>query len=501
MAETKNIQQLTYDGSVKEDKHGKAILGVLEGPCADFVNATRNGRLYSQDLWEKVFDNPLIKEQFDCGGILGELDHPTDRDEIDTSKVAICMPEPPHKNNKGQLIARFDILDTPNGRIAKTLCDYGYRFGISSRGTGDVTEDLNGNEVVDPETYEFKCFDLVVLPAVKAARMKVVESLENTKSLKQALTEALDKADESDRKVMTETLSNLNIDLEEPIASESVDDVKDEMVIDLQEAMKAKQSLEAENRRLQEKLSVCYAKEMKLEEELQRYKSSVISLSDSAKKVKPLQVKVDSLTEALNAKENIVNTLNARIQKLTESVRAAETTKTKLNEEFSSKATSIKTKLEESLQQNVKLQEQVKEEEAKNSSLRERIETLHKDASLKANDYKESLTKASKIVEHYKQVANEASDYYISAKAATLGISAQEIKNRLAEKFTFDDVNTVCNDIRNYQLNVSKLPFDLKRSKIRVTESKETMTNAIKANQDDDIDDQLLGLANSIIKK
>ena len=229
--------------------------------------------------------------------------------------------------------------------------------------------------------------------------------------------------------------------------------------------------------------------------------TSVISLSDSAKKVKPLQVKVDSLTEALNAKENIVNTLNARIQKLTESVRAAETTKTKLNEEFSSKATSMKTKLEESLQQNVKLQEQVKEEEAKNSSLRERIETLHKDASLKANDYKESLTKASKIVEHYKQVANEASDYYISAKAATLGISAQEIKNRLAEKFTFDDVNTVCNDIRNYQLNVSKLPFDLKRSKIRVTESKETMTNAIKANQDDDIDDQLLGLANSIIKK
>ena len=500
MSDTKNIKQLKYDSSITSDKHGKAILGVLEGPCADFVNATRNGRVYSQDLWEKVFNNPLIKEQFECGGILGELDHPEGRDEIDTSKVAICMPEAPHKNGDGQLVARFDILDTPNGRIAKTLCDYGYKFGISSRGTGDVTEDYDGNEVVDPDTYEFKCFDLVLLPSVKAARMRVVESLENKKSLKQALTEALNNADEDARKVMTDTLNNLKIDIEEPEAEEAVDDVKVEMVKELQESIKAKQSLETENRHLQEKLSVCYAKETSLEEELQRFKSSVVSLSDSAKKVKPLQTKVDALKEALNAKDEVINKMNVRIQKLTESLKASESKQTKLTENLSAKSKEADKRLIESIAKNKTLTEQVKKFEAEKAQLKESLENLRKDAALKANEYKASLEKASKLVERYKQVANNVSDYYIKSRAAALGISAQEIKNRLAESYTYEDVNKVCDDIRDYQLNVSKLPFDLKRSKVKVTESKETLA-PLKQNLDDEVDDQLLGLANSMIKK
>lgn len=38
------------------------------------------------------------------------------------------MPEAPKKNKQGKLIARFDILDTPNGRIAYTLAKYGYHW-------------------------------------------------------------------------------------------------------------------------------------------------------------------------------------------------------------------------------------------------------------------------------------------------------------------------------------------------------------------------------------
>jgi hypothetical protein len=60
------------------------------------------------------------------GGIPGELDHPEDRTEIDSSKIAIIMPEAPKKNDKGQLVAYFDILDTPNGRIAYQLAKYGF---------------------------------------------------------------------------------------------------------------------------------------------------------------------------------------------------------------------------------------------------------------------------------------------------------------------------------------------------------------------------------------
>ena len=42
------------------------------------------------------------------------------------------MPEKPKKDKSGKLIARFDILETPNGRIVYTLAKYGYKLGVSS---------------------------------------------------------------------------------------------------------------------------------------------------------------------------------------------------------------------------------------------------------------------------------------------------------------------------------------------------------------------------------
>ena len=107
----KRNEELVLDDSVKVNKRGEAILGVLEGPCADVINPTRNDRQYDEALWNNVFKDPIINEYFECGGILGELDHPADRTETDTSKVAICMPEKPKKGKDGKLYAKFDILE------------------------------------------------------------------------------------------------------------------------------------------------------------------------------------------------------------------------------------------------------------------------------------------------------------------------------------------------------------------------------------------------------
>ena len=164
------IKKLNEDTSLKfknispEEKAKKGILGRLYGPVASFAAPTRNGRHYSQDLWEKLFNSDLIKERFANGGIFGELCHP-DYEEVDMSKVAVIMPEPPVKDDKGQLITYIDILDTPCGKIAYQLAKYGYKFGISSRGTGDIIEDWEGNEEVDPDTYQLNAFDLVEIPA------------------------------------------------------------------------------------------------------------------------------------------------------------------------------------------------------------------------------------------------------------------------------------------------------------------------------------------------
>ena len=224
-------EEIKYDGSAKVSSKGTAILGKLSGVAADTINPTRNGRKYSNDLWEKVFKDPLVQEQFANGGIFGEMNHPADRDEVDLTQVCVCMPEPPKKNKNGELVASWDILDTPNGRILKTLCDYGYKLGISSRGTGEVETDYDGNESVDPDSYQLSAWDIVLIPAVKSARLDyVTEGLNTKKTLKQALTESLDNASDSDRKIMEETLDSLDIHLNESENNEEFANQVDEVI-------------------------------------------------------------------------------------------------------------------------------------------------------------------------------------------------------------------------------------------------------------------------------
>lgn len=142
----------------------------------------------------------------------GELGHPADREAVDPEKIAICLAEKPKLNKEGQLCGVFDILATPCGKILKQLCDYGCTIGVSSRGSGDV--DIN--DEVDPNTYTCECWDAVLIPAVKTARMQyVTEGLQKNKSLKQALVESINKAEDKDKKIMKETLDELNINLEE----------------------------------------------------------------------------------------------------------------------------------------------------------------------------------------------------------------------------------------------------------------------------------------------
>lgn len=221
------MKKLTESDALKfktlsaEDKAKRGILGRLYGPVASFKSPTRNGRAYSQELWEKVFNSDLIKERFENGGIMGELTHPEDREEIAIDRVAIVMPEPPVKDSNGNLIAYVDILDTPEGRIAYQLAKYGYKFGISTRGTGDIIEGIDGDEV-DPDTYQLNALDLVEIPAVKEARLAFVESLNTTKrygkTLKESLKREMNKFSDKDKEIANESLHNLGINLEESIS-------------------------------------------------------------------------------------------------------------------------------------------------------------------------------------------------------------------------------------------------------------------------------------------
>ena len=181
------LEALQMQPLSEEEKQKRHILGRLYGPIATSKEDTRNGRRYNRELWEKALADDVFKEKLDTKSLFLELGHPTDREEIDMTKVCACIPEMP-KIVDGDLYAYVDILDTPNGQILKTLCDYGFVPGISSRGSGDVLP----NDEVDPETFYLETFDIVGIPAVKKARLTTVcESFDNkNKKLKKALTES-----------------------------------------------------------------------------------------------------------------------------------------------------------------------------------------------------------------------------------------------------------------------------------------------------------------------
>ena len=215
--ETLKLQPLT-----EEEKERRHILGRWYGPIATCLESTRNGRRYNRQLWEKALNDELFHEKLANKCLFLELGHPADREETDMRQVCACIPEMPKIIN-GDLCACVDILDTPNGRILKTLCDYGFIPGISSRGSGDVM----ANDEVDPETFFLETFDVVAIPAVKKARLSMCESLDkNAISLKRALTESLNKASEEDKAIMKETLENLNIDIEDELNEEEAPVVK-----------------------------------------------------------------------------------------------------------------------------------------------------------------------------------------------------------------------------------------------------------------------------------
>ena len=501
--EKNSNEELKFDSSAVVSEKGSPILGKLSGPVADIINPTRNGRKYSEKLWENVFNSPIAQETFENGGYFGELGHPEGRQEVDMEKIAICMPSPPTKNSDGTLVGTFDILNTPNGRILKTLCDYGYKMGISSRGSGEVYPDDDGNEEVDPDQYEFSCFDVVLLPAVQAARMNyVTESLGDSKiTLKQALQESLDKATDSDRKIMQETLSNLNLEYtpeevhsvnsERPSSVNNIEVVEESVAVDNNEAdlVEQLQTLVEENKEneqqiieLQEKLSVSYTKESACNEKLSKYQQAILRLSDASKQVHSLQ-------EKLSKAEDEVKQLKENLEA---SKKKVEFNRNRLKETTKSLAESVNSGKE--LQEKLKVADE--NSSSKIASLTEQLSSAKKDLDIKKTEYAKKLSASNKLVEKYKTIAEGAVNRYIESQALRLGVSLNEILNRLPDSYTFEDIDKVCEGLQSVNINLSKLPFQSMKLQEKLN-AKITAPakEIIPISPDDIVDKDLLSLA------
>lgn len=157
------------------DRHKGEYLGTVAGVCADLVKPTRNGRKYTEQLWRNVINSPDFQEGMRTFTIFGETDHPEDRLETKTKEIAMVMTKFEIRPEEGVCYGEFDILNTPNGKILKSLLDYGCQIGVSSRGSGEEIM-VNGETIIDPDTYYFVCFDAVITPAVEQARPEYLKS-------------------------------------------------------------------------------------------------------------------------------------------------------------------------------------------------------------------------------------------------------------------------------------------------------------------------------------
>jgi len=138
---------------------------------ADAIN--KNKRTYPFDV---LSDNvKSLQETIKNGGLIGELDHPTDS--------IVHFANASHKITKlwweGKvLMGEGVILNTPHGKILKALINDGVRVGISSRGVGNGKVNEQGILVIG-ESYKLITFDAVADPSTSQAFQEKVVSKES----------------------------------------------------------------------------------------------------------------------------------------------------------------------------------------------------------------------------------------------------------------------------------------------------------------------------------
>lgn len=155
-------QQLDYIIERAKDP-SKPSVYMIEGPFVQCNIANRNGRVYPLELMVESVEN-YIKDRLDqTKGIrsYGELGHP-DGVEINPDRVSHYTTELRWTGN--DCMGKAKILDTPNGRIVKTILDEKLKLATSTRGLGSLSENNNTDaKIVD--SYEMIASDIVIDPS------------------------------------------------------------------------------------------------------------------------------------------------------------------------------------------------------------------------------------------------------------------------------------------------------------------------------------------------
>ncbi len=158
---TEEISSVKFITEGKGAKRKMYIEGVfLQGEIKN-----RNGRMYPVSTLAKEVGR--YNESFVAKGrALGELGHP-DGPTVNLDRVSHKITSLRQEGNN--FIGKAQLLETPMGKIAKSLIDEGVTLGVSSRGVGSLKEDLHGVKVVGEDFQLATAADIVADPSAPDA--------------------------------------------------------------------------------------------------------------------------------------------------------------------------------------------------------------------------------------------------------------------------------------------------------------------------------------------
>ena len=204
-------ENLTFDAARMEvitegaaDGKGKNLY--MKGIFIQGGVKNHNERVYPVNEIEKAVSN--LNEQIKGGySVLGEVDHPDDLkinlDRVSHMIIDMWMDGP---NGFGKL----KVLPTPMGVLVTTMLESGVKLGVSSRGSGNVSE--GDGRVSD---FEIVTVDVVAQPsAPNAYPTAIYEGLMNMKGGSKVFELAKEaSADQKVQKYLREAVKGLIKDL------------------------------------------------------------------------------------------------------------------------------------------------------------------------------------------------------------------------------------------------------------------------------------------------
>lgn len=148
----------------------------LRGIIMQSTITNRNGRIYPLTEIQKAVAK-MQAEIKESKVILGLMEHPEGLhgplDRVSHGIIEVGM-------SGNDAVGRIELAETPMGSIAKGIIKLGAKLGISSRGAGELVENVVHN-------YDVISADLVAMPSAQQAYMSLSESVD-TKAGKPVLS-------------------------------------------------------------------------------------------------------------------------------------------------------------------------------------------------------------------------------------------------------------------------------------------------------------------------